>query len=104
MKGNVGMITKIEEIPVSENSYPFASAQKLCALDKKGYIEKEYYMHGTANIYQSADELGNVEVKRKDVPYVNRFIVRLPKKAAGCSGNVVVEMYLFIELSYRDIP
>lgn len=86
------MITKVQEIPVTETSYPFASAEKLAKLSKRGYVEKEYYMYGTANVYRSVDEEGNVEVKTPDAPYVNRFIVRAPEKAEDCSGNVVVEI------------
>lgn len=86
------MISKIENIPITEKSYPFASAEKYCDLSAKGYEEKEYYMYGTANVYRSADEKGNVEVEIKDAPYVNRFIIRAPKDREKCSGNVVVEI------------
>ena len=50
------MITKIEKIPVTKTSYPFASAEKYCNLSDQGYEETEYYMYGTANVYQSADQ------------------------------------------------
>lgn len=86
------MIRKIEEIPVTKDSYPFGSAERYCNLSDKGYKEKEYYMHGTANVYRSIDEQGNVEVMTKDAPYVNRFVVRAPKDREKFSGNVVVEI------------
>lgn len=86
------MITKIEKIPVTNISYPFASAEKYCQLSKKGYEETEYYMYGTANVYRSIDKNENVEIAAKDAPYVNRFIVRAPKKASDASGNVVIEI------------
>lgn len=82
----------IEPIPITDSSYPFASAEKYCKLSSLGYEETEYYMHGTANVYRSIDKIGNVEVKTKDAPYMNRFIVRAPKDHAKCSGNVVIEI------------
>jgi len=86
------MITKIEQITITESDYPFASAERYCMLSEKGYEETEYYMHGTANVYSSKDSSGNVEVMTKDAPYINRFIVRAPKDMAKCSGNVVIEI------------
>lgn len=86
------MITKIEEILINEESYPFASAERYCNLSKIGYEESEYYMYGTANVYKTVDELGNVDVMTTDAPYVNRFIVRAPKEKSKCSGNIVIEI------------
>ena len=86
------MITKIEQIPVTTNSYPFASAEKYCHLSEQGYEETEYYMYGTANVYRSIDKFEGVEIATPDAPYVNRFIVRAPKDPAACSGNVVIEI------------
>lgn len=85
------MIQRIEEIPVSEKSYPFASAERYMHLSDRGFEEKEYYMYGTSNVYSTLPE-GGVTVKNADVPYVNRFIVREPKDPADFSGNVVVEI------------
>lgn len=86
------MIKKIQEIPVSPSSYPFSSAARYLDLEKYGYEEKEYYMEGTANVYQSVGNMGAVDVTYKDAPYVNRLIVRTPKEPARASGNVVVEI------------
>lgn len=92
------MIERIEEIPVTDTDYPFASAERYCHLSEQGYVEKEYYMYGTANVYRSAegaddeDRAGAVEVMTENAPYVNRFIVRAPQRPAKCSGNVVVEI------------
>ena len=38
------MITRLEEIPVTKESYPFASAERYLKLSERGYVEKEYYM------------------------------------------------------------
>ena len=57
------MIKSIREIPVSTASYPFASAARYLDLGKYGYEEKEYYMEGTANVYESVCNTGEVTVK-----------------------------------------
>lgn len=80
------MITKIENIPITKTSYPFASAEKYCELSKLGFEETEYYMYGTAHVYQSVDKTENVEIAAEAVPYVNRFIVRAPKNPADWDG------------------
>ncbi|MCR5161367.1 MAG: hypothetical protein K6C06_06300 [Lachnospiraceae bacterium] len=85
------MIQKIREIPVTETSYPFASAERYLHLSEIGYEEKEYYMYGTANVYSTLPG-GKYTVKNTDVPYVNRFIVRQPQKTEDFSGNVVIEI------------
>ena len=82
------MITRLEEIPVTKESYPFASAERYLKLSERGYVEKEYYMYGTANVYETADERGGVRVRTADAPYTNRIIVRAPQDTAKCSGNV----------------
>jgi hypothetical protein len=86
------MITKIEHIPITNTSYPFASAEKYCELFQNGYEETECYMYGTANVYRSIDRNEKVEVAKEDAPYINRFVVRAPKNPELCSGNVVIEI------------
>lgn len=86
------MIKKIEEIPVNASSYPFASAARYLDLEAYGYRETEYYMEGTANVYQSVGNTGEVEVRCRDAAYVNRLIIRAPKELHKASGNVVVEI------------
>ena len=58
------MITRLEEIPVTKESYPFASAERYLKLSERGYVEKEYYMYGTANVYETADERGALRMRR----------------------------------------
>lgn len=84
------MIHQIEEIKITKESYPFCSAKKYGYLDAFHYQETEYYMHGTANIYETAAD--NIQVRTPDAPYVNRFVVRKPETADACSGNVIVEI------------
>lgn len=86
------MIKDIIEIPITSNSYPFSSADRYLNLSQYGYVEKEYYVKGTANVYKTVGEMGEVDIKTKDVPYTNRIIIRAPKEASKFSGHVVVEI------------
>lgn len=85
------MISRIKHIPTTESSYPFVSARRRCRLEERGYEEREYFMYGTANVYEtlSGQELG---LRCKDAPYVNRLVVRAPKDPAVCSGRLIVEI------------
>lgn len=85
------MITRVDEIPITKDSYPFCSAVKYCGLADRGYVEKEYYFDGTANIYQRTAET-TVEVRTANAPYVNRMIIRRPEDISRFSGHVVVEI------------
>ncbi|MBT1175033.1 hypothetical protein JS530_05870 [Bifidobacterium sp. LC6] len=84
-------ITDISPIPVTEDSRPFASAAQCCDFDRNGYIESEYYMSGTANVYETHAD-GTIGVRTPNAPYTNRFIVRAPRDTRSFSGNVVVEI------------
>ena len=78
-------------IQVTADSYPFMAANKSTPsfdLSKAGYVEEEYVVSGTANVYDwSAD--GAVNVKTPNAPYTTRILVRRPR--TGFSGNVIVE-------------
>lgn len=86
------MIKNLQEIPVSSSSYPFASADRYIDFEKYGYHETEYYMEGTANVYKSITNTGDVAVRDEDVPYINRLIVRNPSNPDKASGNILVEI------------
>ncbi|MBU1171536.1 MAG: hypothetical protein KKD44_18430 [Proteobacteria bacterium] len=65
-------------------------------LDAFGYIEKEFFMSGTANTYrQKGLWLNNgkwgVSVRKANVPYTTRLIVRYPEDPNQFNGTVVVE-------------
>ena len=85
------MINKVENIPITASSYPFASAIKRCNFEANGFEEKEYYYEGTSNIYKSGKN-GRPEIRNANCPYVNRMIVRAPKDIVSFSGNVIVEI------------
>jgi hypothetical protein len=79
-------------IPVTANSYPFMASNKSTPafdLSKIGYVEEEYLVSGTANVYDWAAD-GTVNVKTPNAPYTTRILVRRP--ASGFSGTVVVEL------------
>lgn len=86
------MIKNIIEVPITQDSYPFASAERYLQLSNLGYVEKEYYVKGTANVYKTVGEMGEVDIKTKDVPYTNRIIIRAPKEEIKFSGHVVIEI------------
>lgn len=86
------MIHKIWEIPITEESYPFSSAARYCDFKKNHYIEKEYFIEGTSNVYESVGNTGEVKIKYNDISYRNRIIVRMPENVEKASGNVVVEI------------
>lgn len=86
------MISAVTEMPITETSYPFSSAERYCHLGELGYVEREYRFDGMANVYRTADEDGAVEVETPNAPYSNRIIVRAPKDSSRASGNVVVEI------------
>ena len=64
-------------------------------LAARGYREDEYFLGGTANVYQYesvADPLDTkVRVLRRG-PYTNRILVRRPTDPSRFSGNVIVEL------------
>lgn len=86
------MIQKMKLIPVTEDSYPFQAAAGKCGFDQIGYVEDEYFMSGTANIYTEIDSDCHVEPMYADAPYTTRLLVRRPADVSKFSGNVVIEI------------
>src|SRR5206468_2945476 len=60
-------------------------------LAKVGYVEEEYLISGTANVYDW-DAGGKLAVKTANAPYGSRIRVRHPKDPAKFSGSVMVEL------------
>src|SRR5215831_9937975 len=60
-------------------------------LSKVGYVEEEYFVSGTANVYDWGAD-GKPMVKGPNVPYTTRIRVRRPKDPAKFSGSVMVEL------------
>ena len=84
------MINQIKNIPITEDSYPVTRAYVSCHFDERGYVEEEYFMYGTANVYENRDE--KPVVKFADAPYINRFLVRRPADISKASGRVGIEI------------
>lgn len=81
-------------LPVTADSYPFGAAdhtrvtQDLRAI---GYMEEEFLVAGTANVYDWPAP-GPAVLRTAGVPYVTRVLLRRPADKARFSGNVIVEM------------
>ena len=81
-------------LPVTADSYPFGAADHQLVpedLRKQGYVEEEYLVSGTANVYDWPAG-GPAVVRTPDAPYTTRVLVRRPADPRRFSGNVVVEM------------
>jgi hypothetical protein len=81
-------------LPVTADSYPFmAAARNVGATDlaKFGYVEEEFILSGTANVYDWAQD-GTVTVRTANAPWADRILVRRPANARRFSGTVVVEI------------
>jgi hypothetical protein len=81
-------------LPVSAESYPFGAADHTRVpedLKKIGYVEEEFLVSGTANVYDWP-EPGPAVVRTPNAPYTTRVIVRRPANRAKFSGVVAVEM------------
>ena len=81
-------------VPVTTDSYPLGAADHLNVpedLSQVGYVEEEYFVSGTANLYDWAPpEAATVGVA--NAPYTTRMLVRRPMRKKQLSGNVIVEI------------
>lgn len=82
-------------VPVTATSQIYNSANVPGALPvidlaAHGYVEEEYFLHGTADAFRHEAD-GTLSVLTKDVPYGTRIIVRRPKDDARFSGIVHFE-------------
>lgn len=85
------MIKEMRLIPTTKDSYPFITAVNACHLADHGYTEDEYFMTGTANIYEEP-EPNKLVVSTPDAPYTTRLLIRRPTDVSKFSGNVVIEV------------
>jgi hypothetical protein len=74
-------------------SFPGAPTINLASY---GYVEREFKMSGTTNIYRQSGVWGsdgrwNVSVAQSNVPYTTRLLVRYPTNPLKFNGTVVVE-------------
>jgi hypothetical protein len=81
-------------VPVTHDSYPFGAANHLNVpedLARVGYVEEEYFVSGTANVYNWTPP-GTATVRTANAPYTTRMLVRRPINSRQFSGNVIVEI------------
>lgn len=76
---------------ITDEAFPFASATGKYNFEEAGYLEEEYFMYGTANVYNEKGS-DSFTTLHRDVPYCNRFLLRRPENPAVFSGNVIVEI------------
>ena len=89
----------IGPIPVTSDSYPFMAAnriqaEEIRALSKVGYIEEEFIVSGTANVYDWP-AAGQLTVRTYGLPYTTRILLRRPADRARFSGAVILETLNF---------
>lgn len=82
---------QIKKVETTMESFPFAAAAGKPGFKEAGYVEEEYFMRGTANVY-GEDEQGKKQIIHKDMPYCNRFLVRKPQDPEKFSGDIVIEI------------
>ena len=68
------MIERIEKIATTEESHPFAAAAVKCGFAEKGYLEEEYFIHGSSNVYGWKE--GRKTVIFPECPYTNKMCIR----------------------------
>ena len=79
-------------LAATPGSYPFGAAdhqRRPQDLRRLGFVEEEYLMRGSANVYDWPGQNGAV-VRTAGAPYATRVLVRRPARRA--SGTVWVEM------------
>jgi hypothetical protein len=81
-------------IPVTADSAPFLAADRVFMpldLKRAGYVEEEFIVSGTANVYDWAPD-GSLTVKIPNAPYSTRILIRRPADPARFSGHTIVEL------------
>lgn len=81
-------------IEATGDSYPFCAmdhSREPLLLADYGYVEEEYFLSGTANVYD-ADENDNLILVEAALPYTNRILIRRPADCQEFSGRVYVDI------------
>jgi hypothetical protein len=82
-------------IPTTATSHPWNGAawqNKPIDLSKYGYVEKEYYLSGQANVYNWVPYSNYSTQVTASGPYTTRMDIRRPANMKKWSGKVVVEI------------
>jgi hypothetical protein len=80
-------VKKIEHIEEPRPGLAIGVAKQL---DAAGYVEEEFVVRGTADLYTYDDSWNTVQ-RRTDVPYRTRVIVRRPAAANARTSDAVIE-------------
>ena len=81
-------------IPVSGESYPFCDmlhSRTPLDVSEYGFVEEEYFISGTANVYDT-DENDMAVLYKAALPYKTRILVRRPKEESKFSGRVYIDI------------
>ena len=81
-------------VPVTADSYPFcAMAHSIRPLDvaQYGYLEEEYFVSGSANVY-GPDGADRPRIAKEGLPYKTRLLVRRPADPTRFSGRVYFDI------------
>ena len=81
-------------IPCSEASHPFcamAYSRVPLRVEDYGYAEEEYFLSGTANIYD-VDANDEPIISKPNVPYQTRILIRKPQDMRKFSGRVYIDI------------
>jgi hypothetical protein len=81
-------------LPETSDNYAFGAAEHTRVptdLKSVGYVEEEFLLSGTANVYDWPAP-GPAVVRAANAPYTTRVLVRRPANRAKFSGTVVLEM------------
>lgn len=87
-------LPRAEKLPVTAASYPFGAADHTRVpedLARIGYVEEEYLLSGTANVYDWPGP-GPAVVRTAGAAYTTRVLIRRPADRKRFSGTVAVEM------------
>ena len=83
-------------VAVTDVSIPwlhYKSLQRPLDLDGHGFIEQEYFISGTANVYDWGPAAARaLQVLYTNAPYSTRILLRRPSDPEKFSGNVYVEV------------
>ena len=81
-------------VAVTADSHPFAGAaftQAPIDLAARGYVEEEFLVSGTGNVYDWNTD-GTLATRASALPYTTRILVRRPSTQARFSGTVLVDV------------
>jgi alpha/beta hydrolase family protein len=89
-------LPEVTPIAVTASSHPwlyYKATQRPLPLDAKGFVEEEFLVRGTANVYDwPADAAQDLIVKYRGAPYATRVLIRRPADLSKFSGTVLVEV------------